>query len=302
MLSLNYKHLHYFWVVAQEGSMTRAAERLGVAVQTVSAQVALLEQSLGRSLLRPAGRGLALTEAGQMTFRQADQIFQLGDRLRDELAHLDSARRLRVRVGITDGIPKLLAHRLLAAMLAQPEGVRLVCDEDEFDDLLADLALHRLDLVLTDRPAPAGGQLKVFSTALGSFAMTLFGSPELVARWRGDWPACLQDAPMLLPSRHHLLRDRLDHWFASRGVRPDVVGEFEDDALLNTFGRAGLGLFPAPRLLADDIAEQLGAVPVGDLDGVSEQLYAITAERRIGNPAVEALIAGGTGLAEANRA
>lgn len=298
MLSLNYKHLHYFWVVAQEGSMTRAAERLGVAVQTVSAQVALLEQSLGRSLLRPAGRGLVLTEAGQMTFRQADKIFQLGDRLRDELAHLDSARRLRVRVGITDGIPKLLAHRLLAVMLAQPEGVRLVCEEDEFDDLLADLALHRLDLVLTDRPAPGGGQLKVFSAPLGNFAMTLFGARALAARWQAaDWPACLQDAPMLLPSRHHLLRDRIDHWFASHGVRPDVVGEFEDDALLNTFGRAGLGLFPAPRLLAGEIAAQLDAVPVGDLDGVSEQLYAITAERRIGNPAVEALIAGGADLA-----
>lgn len=296
MPTLNYKHLHYFWVVAQEGSMTRAAERLGVAVQTVSAQVALLEQALERSLLRPAGRGLTLTEAGQLTFRQADQIFQLGDRLRDELAHLDSTRRLRVRVGITDGIPKLLAHRLLAAMLAQPEGVRLVCDEDEFDDLLADLALHRLDLVLTDRPAPAGGQLKVFSTALGSYAMTLYGSRELAARCQ-DWPASLQDAPVLLPSRHHLLRDRLDHWFASRGLRPDIVGEFEDDALLNTFGRAGLGLFPAPRLLADDIAAQLDAVPVGDLDGVSEQLYAITAERRIGNPAVEALMARGAGLA-----
>lgn len=297
MSPLNFNHLHYFWVVAREGSMTRAAERLGVAIQTVSGQLSLLEKSLGKALFASQGRGLTLTEAGRTALGYADQIFQLAEGLQDALSASEGTPRLRLRAGISDGLPKLLAFRLLSAVQSMPDGVRLVCDEDEFEDLLADLALHRLDVVLTDRPAPAGSNLKVFSTHLGDFPVGLFAIPALAARYGDGFPGSLNGAPLLLPSRHNLLRGRIDRWLEAAGVKPDVVGEFEDSALLNIFGRSGGGLFPAPLALADEVAEQLGATRVGVLEGVHEQIYAISSERRIRHPAVEALCASSAHLA-----
>lgn len=296
MAPLNFNHLHYFWVVAREGSMTRAAERLDVAVQTVSGQLALFEKTLGKALFVSQGRGLALTEAGRMVLGYADQIFQLAEGLRDALSQTETAGRLRLRVGISDGLPKLLAYRLLSAVLTMPEGVRLICDEDEFEDLLGDLALHRLDVVLTDRPAPAGGSLKVFSTRLGDFPVGLFAVPALAERYRPGFPDSLEGAPLLLPTRHNLLRGHIDRWLDSKGVRPDVVGEFEDSGMLNTFGRTGAGLFPAPLAIAEQVASQLGAEAVGSLDGVSDHIYAISSERRIRHPAVEVLCHTSLGL------
>lgn len=289
MSALNYRHLHYFWVVAQEGSMTRAAERLGVAIQTVSAQVAQLEQALGKALLHAQGRALVLTEAGRIALAHADQIFQLGDNLRTALDDTGGQVRQRVRVGISDGIPKRLAHRLLATGL--PSGTRLVCDDDEFDDLLADLALNRLDLVLTDRPAASQGNLRLISHRLYDFPMAWYGSASLVPLYRENWPQCLAGAPVLLPTRHHLLRPRIEEWLDDQGVRVDIVAEFEDDGLLNTFARSGLGLFAAPAVLAPVLADQDDIVLLGLLAGVSEQVYAITSERKLPNPAVEAWLA-----------
>ena len=300
MPPINFNHLHYFWVVAREGSMTRAAERLDVAVQTVSGQLALLEKSLGKALFASQGRGLALTEAGRLALGYADQIFQLAEGLQDALSQSEASPRLRLRVGISDGLPKLLAYRLLSAVLAMPEGVRLVCDEDEFEDLLGDLALHRLDVVLTDRPAPAGSSLKVFSSRLGEFPVGLFAVPALAERYRPGFPASLDGAPLLLPTRHNLLRGRIDRWLEGTGTRPDIVGEFEDSGMLNTFGRTGAGLFPAPLAIADQVASQLGAEVVGSLDGVSEHIYAISSERRIRHPAVEVLCASSLGLRAAS--
>lgn len=286
---LNFKHLHYFWVVAHEGSITKAAARLGVAVQTISGQLAVLERQLGRALFRSQGRGLALSEAGRVALGYADSIFQLGEALVDAVQDSDSETTLRLRAGISDGIPKLLAYRLLSAVTAMNADVRLICDEGEFEALLADLALHRLDVVLTDRPAPAGGNLKVFSNKLGDFATGLFATPELAARHGGDFPAGLTGAPLLLPSRHNLLRGRIDRWLEGAGVRPRIVGEFEDSALLNTFGREGLGIFPAPLALADQVAAQFGAQPLGAMDGVEDHIFMICNERRIRHPAIEVL-------------
>ena len=291
---LNYKHLHYFWVVAQEGSITRAAERLGVAVQTISGQLSLLEKQLGKALFHSQGRGLALSEAGRLALGYADQIFQLGDALVAALQNDDSESTLRLRAGITDGIPKLLAYRLLHTVTEMPQEVRLICEEGEFEDLLADLALHRLDVVLTDRPAPVGGNLKVFNTRLGDFATGLFGNPALVERYQPDFPQSLNGAPMLLPSRHNAIRGRIDRWLEEHRLRPRIVGEFEDSALLNTFGREGLGLFPAPMALAEQVADQLAAQPLGAMNGVGEQIYAISNERRIRHPAIERLCATAT--------
>ena len=289
MSNLNYKHLHYFWVVAHEGSMTRAAERLGVAVQTISGQLSLLERNLGKALFVSQGRGLALSDAGRLALGYADQIFQLGEALEEAVRTADSESALRLRTGISDGIPKLLAYRLLASVLAMPEDVRLICNEGAFDPLLAELALHHLDLVLTDRPAPVGGNLKVFSTRLGDFAAGLFGSAALVERYAPGFPGSLNGAPLFLPTRQNALRGRIDRWIESCGIRPRIVGEFQDSALLGTFGRAGLGFFPAPLVLAEQVAEQLDARPLGEMAGVSEQIYAISNERRIRHPAIEVL-------------
>lgn len=291
MTPINYKHLHYFWVVAQEGSITRAAERLGVAIQTISGQLSLLERQLGKALFNSQGRGLVLSEAGRIALGYADQIFQLGDALVDAVQSSDSESTLRLRAGISDGIPKLLAYRLLSSVTSMPVDVRLICDEGEFETLLADLALHRLDVVLTDRAAPVGGNLKVFSTRLGDFATGLFGTPSLVERYRPDFPHSLEGAPLLLPTRHNALRGRIDRWLESNAIHPKIVGEFEDSALLNTFGRGGLGIFPAPLALAEQVAVQLDAQALGPMAGVSEQIYAISNERRIRHPAIEVLCA-----------
>ncbi len=291
MTPLNYKHLHYFWVVAQEGSITRAAERLGVAVQTISGQLSLLERQLGKALFNSQGRGLVLSEAGRSALGYADQIFQLGDALVEAVQTSDSESTLRLRAGISDGIPKLLAYRLLSSVTSMPVEVRLICDEGEFETLLADLALHRLDVVLTDRAAPVGGNLKVFSKRLGDFENGLFATPELLERYQAGFPQSLNGAPMLLPTRHNAIRNRIDRWLESREIRPKIVGEFEDSALLNTFGRGGLGIFPAPLVLVEQIAAQLNAQALGPMTGVSEQIYAISNERRIRHPAIEVLCA-----------
>ena len=291
MANLNYKHLHYFWVVAHEGSMTRAAERLGVAVQTISGQLSLLERNLGRALFISQGRGLALSDAGRAALGYADRIFELGEALEEAVRSADSGNVLRLRAGISDGIPKLLAYQLLESVLAMPEDVRLICSEGGFEPLLAELALHHIDLVLTDRPAPSSGNLKVFSTQLGDFAAGLFGTPALVERYAPGYPHSLDGAPLFLPTRQNALRGRIDRWLEEVGVRPRIVGEFQDSALLTTFGRAGLGFFPAPLALAGQVASQLNAQPLGEMAGVSEQIYAISNERRIRHPAIEVLCA-----------
>lgn len=284
---LNYRHLYYFWVVAKEGGVSRAAERLGVAAQTISGQLALLEQSLGHALFAPQGRGLALTETGRLALGYADQIFLLGEQLREALEEAGTESTLRLTVGISDGLAKLIAWRLLEPALPLP--TRMVCYEGQFESLLADLALHKLDVVLTDRPAPTGNSLRVFSHALGESEVAVFGTPALAQRYGAGFPQSLNGAPLLLPTRNNAIRTRLDHWFESQGIRPKVLGEFEDSALLMTFGRTGLGLFPAATAVADEVAGQFGARPLGTIPEVKEQYYAISTERRIKHPALEAI-------------
>ena len=287
---LNFRHLYYFWVVAKEGGVTRAAERLGLAVQTISTQLALLEQALGKSLLAPQGRRLVPTEAGRVALGYADQIFLLGEQMQDALRDSDSDK-MRLTVGISDSLPKLIAYRLLEATRHLPVPVKLVCFENEFEALLADLALHKLDVVLTDRAVRAGASLRVFSHLLGESRMKLFGAAALAEQYRSDFPASLNGAPLLLPTRNNALRGRIDEWFVRHQVRPDVVGEFEDNAMLNTFGRNGMGLFFAPAALESDILEQFGAALVGDVPELREQFYAISNERKIKHPAIEAILA-----------
>ena len=286
---LNYRHLLYFWVVAKEGTITRAAQRLGVTVQTISGQLALLERDFGTALFVPEGRRLALTEAGRAALGYADQIFLLGEQLRESIESGAGERRLRLTVGISDAVPKLVAYRLLQAALQLPQGVRLTCHEGKFDVLLADLALHKLDVVLADRPAGAGGGVRVFSHGLGEGEVAIFGVAELVAKYRSGFPGSLERAPLLLPTRNGALRGRLEAWLQARGIRPQIVAEFDDTALLKTFARHGVGLFPAPAALAEDLRSHYAAEAVGTLPEVREQFYAISHERRIRHPAVEAI-------------
>lgn len=291
MAELNYKHLHYFWVVAKEGGVTRAGNKLGVAAQTISGQLALLERSLGVSLLAPAGRGLTLTEAGRVALSYADRIFNLGEQMVEALDGCGGEGALRLSVGILDALPKLTAHRLLQPVMSLGKPVRLVCYEGELDELMSDLALHRLDVVLSDRPVASSGNLRVFSHALGEHAVSLYGTPELAKKYAKGFPQSLSGAPLMLPTRTNALRGRLEQWFEGNELRPQIVGEFEDSALMETFGRQGLGLFPALTMLGAEIAGQLGAQPVGELAGVSEQVFAISGERRIRHPGVEAILA-----------
>lgn len=286
---LNFRHLYYFWVVAKEGGITRAASRLGLAVQTVSTQLSQLEQQTGKSLFTQQGRRLVLTEAGRLALSYADQIFLLGEQMQEALGATDTAR-IRLTVGISDSLPKLAAFRLLEATLQLPVPVRLVCSEGPFDSLLADLALHKLDLVLTDRPVRSGTTLRVFSHLLLESETIVVGSPALAASFSGGFPRSLDRAPFLLPTRTNALRGKIDEWFEQQNVRPDVVGEFDDNALLATFGRRGAGLFFATAVVAAEMAEQFGTALVGPVPQVREQFYAVSNERKIAHPAVEAIM------------
>ncbi|OPF62985.1 MULTISPECIES: LysR family transcriptional regulator [Hydrogenophaga] len=287
---LNYKHLYYFWVTAKEGGMSHAAARLGMAVQTISAQVRLLEQSLGHALFKPAGRGLALTEAGQAALQVAEQIFHLGEHLHAAVRDATSQTSVRLVVGISDGLAKLAVRELLAPALEEPR-LRLVCHEDEFDDLLADLALHRLDVVLSDRPAPANPNLKLYSHAMGSSPLGWYAPKEWLAQARKDFPRCLSEVPVLLPSAHASVRMRIDQWFEQQGVLPNVVGEFEDSALLVTFGSSGMGVFPASERMREKLSSGYGLEWFAPCEGVQEHFYAIGTARKVQHPLVQQLLA-----------
>ena len=291
-LPFNHRHLYYFWVVAKEGSMSRAAERLDMAVQTVSAQVRELERDLGCQLLRPAGRGLALTDAGQVALQQAEQIFQLGESLPELVRGAAQVQAVRLTVGIADGLPKLVVQRLLQPVLATP-GLRLVCHEGEMADLLADLALHRMDVVLSDHPAPFNPHLKVHNHPLGASAMGWYAAPYWWEQARDGFPASLNRVPVLLPTTHSTVRRPLDQWLIQHRLRPRVVGEFEDSALLETFGGSGLGVFPAALSVQDDLLQRHQARLLGPCEGVEDHYYAISTERRVKHPVVQQLLARG---------
>jgi LysR family transcriptional activator of nhaA len=288
---MNYHHLHYFWVVATEGGMARAAERLGVAVQTVSAQVHQLERSLGVALLKPEGRGLALTEAGHVALAQANQIFQLGERLPDEVRAAAQAPTVRLAVGLADGLPKLWVHQVLAPVLQVPS-LRLQCFEDNPDDLLAALALHRLDLVLADRLPTNNPNLRLYAHRLTSSGLSWYAAPPLHEKALAQFPQSLANLPVLLPTQHAAVRGQLDRWLQARGIRPQVAGEFQDSALLNTFGASGLGVFPAVDALHEHVVQRYGVQRIGPVDGIEDQVWAIGTEKRVQHPLVAKLLHG----------
>jgi LysR family transcriptional regulator, transcriptional activator of nhaA len=288
--AFNYKHLFYFWVVAKEGGISHAAARLGMAVQTISAQVRALERDLGCQLLKPAGRGVVLTEAGRVAFETAEPIFELGAALPQRVRAAANASGVRLVVGIADGLPKLEVQRLLRPVLKAPQ-LHLVCHEGEIADLMADLVVHRLDVVLADRPAPAHAQLKVHSHALGGSDIGWFATAHWYSQAQADYPRALSRVPLLLPTTHSHVRGALDQWLLRHALTPRVVGEFEDSALLEAFGGNGMGVFPAALAVADDLQRRHGALLLGACDGVREAFYAVTAQRRVEHPLVRLMMA-----------
>ena len=285
----NYKHLYYFWVVAKEGGISKAADKLDMAVQTVSAQVRELERSLGYALLKPAGRGLVLTDAGLAAMQQADQIFQLGENLPALVRDAVSAPTVRLAVGVSDGVPKLVVRRILQPVIREPH-LRLLCHEGEFDELLGDLALHRLDVVLSDRAAPTNPNIKLYSHRMGSSTIAWYGTAKMAKTASKDFPQSLADVPVLLPTAHAAVRARLDHWFEQRAIRPRIVGEFEDSALLKTFGASGMGLFPAAEWVHEDLLAHYAVQRVGPCEGVTEHFFAIGTERKVHHPLVQRVL------------
>lgn len=288
MESLNYHHLRLFWVVAKEGGVSRASKHLRLAHPTVSAQIHALEEALGEKLFARVGRRLVLTDVGDLVFRYADDIFALGKELVDAVKGRPTGRPVVLEVGIADALSKLVVRRILDPALHLPEAVRVVCREDRHDRLLAELAMHSLDVVLTDTPLVPGAGVRAYHHLLGECGVTFLAEAKLAKQYASGFPASLDGAPVLLPSGS-ALRSALDQWLDAQGLRPRVVAEFEDSSLLKVFGQDGVGIFPSPSVVEGAVARQYGVEVVGRTDEVRERFYVISGERRIKNPAIIAI-------------
>lgn len=286
---LNYHHLLYFWSVAKEGGIAPAAERLRLTPQTISGQVHMLEEALGEKLFEKRGRSLALTEMGRLVYGYAEDIFGLGRELLTAVRGRTTARAPRLVVGIAQVVPKLVAKRLLEPALVQADKVRLVCREDSTERLLAELAAHRLDALVLDAPVPASAGIRAFNHPLGECGSTFFARAPLAKRLKKGFPESLNGAPMLLPSEETSIRRALEHWLDEHGLVPEVLGEFDDSALIKVFGQAGHGVFLAPSAIAAEVAEQYDVVAIGEAEAVRERFYVATMQRKLEHPAVAAL-------------
>lgn len=286
---LNYKHLHYFLTVAKTGTVQRAAEKLHLTPQTLSGQIRGFEERLGVTLFQRKGRRLELTAAGRMALSYAEEIFQIGAELQQALVAAPAARMTPFRVGVADAVPKSIAHQLLAPGLTLDEPVRLVCTENRLERLVADLAIHRLDMVLADRPLPPNTDVRGYSHPLGECGIGFFAAEVLAARLSGPFPRCLHEAPLLLPGTESALRGPLVRWLERQEVSPTVVGDFDDSALMHAFGSAGAGVFPVPMTREVAAALPPGLTLLGETQEVRERFFAISVERRLRHPAVLAI-------------
>lgn len=287
---MNFKHLHYFWAAAKAGGIVRAGEQLHISPQTLSGQIKLLEDRLGCALFRKVGRGLELTDEGRLVLGYADQIFALSSELEVKLSEARSGERtLDFHVGIADSVPKAVAYRLLEPALGVAEHVRLLCHEGKFQDLLGQLAVHRLDLVIADEPMSRQISVKAFNHLLGSTEMSFFAAPSLKRGLVGEFPQCLDGAPMLLQGSSSAMRQRFDFWLAMNKIRPHVIGEFDDAALMKAFGGEGRGVFMTPSVLESETSAQYGVRVVGRTSELVEEFYAVTVERQISHPCIAAI-------------
>ena len=288
MRHLNYTHLLYFWTVAREGSIARASEVLHLTPQTISGQLKKLADTVGDPLFTKAGRGLVLTETGQVVCQYADEIFHLGAELTERVKTNQPLLPTSLSIGIVNSVPKLIAQRVLQTALTLPDAVRLNCKEADLDVLIGELAVHKLDLVISDQPLPSGTHVRAYNHALGSSPVGLFAHKEQAHLYK-DFPNSLNKAPILLPNAESALRRQLDTWFDEHDVLPKLVAEFDDSALLKAFGEAGLGVFPAPTAISKEVSAMYNCMLLGTMDGITENFYAISPERKIKHPAVLAI-------------
>ena len=287
---MNFKHLHYFWVTAKAGGIMRAGEQLHTTPQTLSGQIKLLEEWLGRKLFQKSGRNLELTEDGRLALGYADQIFSLGAELENVVRLPRGIHKvLDFKVGVADSVTKSLAYRLLEPALNLEDPVRMICSEGKFPDLLAKLALNQLDLVIADEPMSKRMSVKAFNHELGSTPMSFFCAPALRKTLKGDFPECLNNAPMLIQGAQASIRQQWEGWLSRHQLHPRTIGEFDDGALMNAFGRKGRGIFMAPSVMEADIVEQFGVEVIGRSDELVEEFFAVSVERRITHPCVVAI-------------
>ena len=286
---LNYHHLRYFWAVAKEGGLTKAAAKLHVSQPTISAQVQALEGVLGEKLFRRAGRHLVLTDAGQQVLGFAEEIFSLGQDLLNSVKQRPTARPVRLYLGVADALPKLVTYHILAPVFRLPQPVQVSCWETRLSDMLVELAAYRMDIVLADEPASSGVAANVFNHYLGASDMTFCAAPALAAKLRRGFPKSLHGAPALLPMFNSGVRRSLEKWFQARGVRPRLVGEFEDPAFVNILALQGLGFMSVPSVVAKEVVRRYGFGLIGRTKECQQQYYAITAERKLTHPAVLAI-------------
>jgi len=289
MAGINYKHLHYFWAVAKAGSIARASEQLHLTPQTISGQLSLFEEIQGEALFEKSGRNLVLTEAGRLVLSYAEDIFSLGQELEEVLHNRPTERTVQLRVGVSDAVAKTVAYRLLEPALSLPQTLRINCREGKLDQLLAELAIHKLDVVITDAPMPPTANVRGFNHLLGECDVSFFATTDLAAQYAAPFPACLDGAPILLPGEDAALRSKLMHWFHAHQLHPRIAGEFDDSALMSAFGRAGAGFFAAPSVIADSVMRQYDVQVVGHTTEIKEQFYAISVQRKLTHPAVLAI-------------
>ncbi len=286
---LNYHHLLYFWVIAREGSIKKACEVLTLSQPALSAQLRTLEDAIGEKLFSRVSRKLILTDVGKVVYRYADEIFSLGRELTSTLKGYGTQRPIRLVVGIAEVVPKMVAYKLLKVAYKQFEHMRIVCWEGRLERLLGELALHALDIVLTDTPVPPSVSIEAHSHLLGESGVTLFGPEDLASHYRWKFPQSLNGAPFLLPTPNSILRRGLDDWFRKYGIEPLIVGEFEDGATMQAFAQEGHGLFPGSSVVESEITRQNQVHKVGRITGLRERFYGITVERRLKHPAVLAI-------------
>ncbi len=286
MRHLNYSHLQYFWTVAREGSIARAANVLHLTPQTISGQLKLLDEAVGQPLFNRVGRRLVLSDMGQLVYQYADEIFSVGAELASVVRGNQQSAPGTLNVGVVNSMPKLIAERIIAPAVTGEQPVRVRCYESSLENLLSELAIHRIDIVLSDQPLPDGLSLKAYNHRLGRSGMSFFARGQHARRYRNSFPKSLQDAPMLLPTQHSALRRRLDDWFESHDLSPQIAGEFDDSALMKAFGEAGVGLFAASTVIEQEICRMYRMTVIGRTDEIEERFYAISPERRLKHPSV----------------
>jgi LysR family transcriptional regulator, transcriptional activator of nhaA len=295
MENLNFKHLRYFWMVAKTGSIVRASEQLYLSPQSISGQLGDLENSLGVQLFRKVGRGLELTDMGRRIFSYADEIFELGGELLDVTQNQQVKKSTPFRIGITDSVAKSVAYRVIEPVLHIEEPIRLICREGKLASLLSEMSINQLDLVIADRPMPPNLNVRAHNHLLGESKLAIFAAESLLEIYtetnkNAAFPFILNGAPFLLPGEDFTFQKKLIAWFESKKIYPRIVGEFDDGALLKSFGQAGAGFFAASIAMSDYICRQYQVIQVGQIEPVTEQLYAITTERRLTHPAVVAIV------------